>query len=100
MPNQKNIENIKNLSESFSKASAIYFTKYHGLNVADITKLRSEFFKVDVDYMVAKNTLIKLAAKENEIEVDSETYEVRLNGELITCEPAKELPMAQRYFLY
>ncbi len=35
-----------------------------------------------------------------EIEVDSETYEVRLNGEIITCEPAKELPMAQRYFLY
>ena len=72
MPNQKNIEKIKNLSESFSKAKAIYFTKYHGLNVADITKLRSEFFKVDVDYMVAKNTLIKLAAQENEIEVDSD----------------------------
>ena len=35
-----------------------------------------------------------------EIEVDPETYEVRLNEELITCEPAKELPMAQRYFLY
>ena len=35
-----------------------------------------------------------------EIEVDPETYEVRLNGELITCEPATELPMAQRYFLY
>ena len=35
-----------------------------------------------------------------EIEVDSETYEVRLNGEIITCEPAKELPLAQRYFLY
>ena len=35
-----------------------------------------------------------------DIEVDPETYEVRLNGELITCEPAKELPMAQRYFLY
>ena len=35
-----------------------------------------------------------------EIEVDPETYEVRLNGDLITCEPAKELPMAQRYFLY
>ena len=35
-----------------------------------------------------------------EIEVDPETYEVRLNGELITCEPAKELSMAQRYFLY
>ena len=34
------------------------------------------------------------------IEVDSETYEVRADGELLTCEPATELPMAQRYFLY
>ncbi len=34
------------------------------------------------------------------IEVDSETYEVRADGELLTCEPAKVLPMAQRYFLY
>ncbi len=35
-----------------------------------------------------------------EIEVHSETYEVRANGELLTCEPASELPLAQRYFLY
>jgi urease subunit alpha len=34
------------------------------------------------------------------IEVDPETYEVRANGELLTCEPAKSLPMTQRYFLY
>ena len=34
------------------------------------------------------------------IEVDPETYEVRADGELLTCEPATELPMAQRYFLY
>jgi urease subunit alpha len=34
------------------------------------------------------------------IEVNPETYEVRANGELLTCEPAKELPLAQRYFLY
>jgi urease subunit alpha len=34
------------------------------------------------------------------IEVDSETYEVRANGELLTCEPATVLPMAQRYFLF
>jgi urease subunit alpha len=34
------------------------------------------------------------------IEVDPETYEVRANGELMTCEPATELPLAQRYFLY
>jgi len=34
------------------------------------------------------------------MEVDSETYEVRANGELLVCEPAKILPMAQRYFLF
>jgi urease subunit alpha len=34
------------------------------------------------------------------IEVDPETYEVRADGELLTCEPAEVLPMAQRYFLF
>ena len=34
------------------------------------------------------------------IDVNPETYEVRANGEIITCEPAEELPMAQRYFMY
>jgi urease subunit alpha len=34
------------------------------------------------------------------IEVDSETYEVRADGELLTCAPAEVLPMAQRYFMY
>ena len=35
-----------------------------------------------------------------QIEVDPETYEVRADGELLTCEPAETLPMAQRYFLF
>ena len=35
-----------------------------------------------------------------EIDVDPETYEVRADGELLTCEPAAVLPMAQRYFLF
>ena len=34
------------------------------------------------------------------IEVDAETYEVRADGALLTCEPATVLPMAQRYFLF
>ncbi|SNR51991.1 urease subunit alpha [Puniceibacterium sediminis] len=34
------------------------------------------------------------------IEVNPETYEVRADGELLTCEPASELPLAQRYFLF
>lgn len=35
-----------------------------------------------------------------EIEVDPQTYEVRADGQLLTCEPATELPLAQRYFLF
>ena len=35
-----------------------------------------------------------------QIEVDAETYEVRADGELLTCAPAETLPMAQRYFLF
>ncbi len=34
------------------------------------------------------------------VEVDSQTYEVRADGELLICEPATELPLAQRYFLF
>jgi urease subunit alpha len=34
------------------------------------------------------------------IDVDPETYEVRADGELLTCEPADVLPLAQRYFLF
>ena len=34
------------------------------------------------------------------IDVNPETYEVRADGELLTCEPAAELPMAQRYFMF
>lgn len=49
-------------------------------------------------------TLTKRDMKLNDamphMEVDSETYQVRADGELLTCEPATVLPMAQRYFLF
>lgn len=49
-------------------------------------------------------TLTKRDLKLNDalphMEVDPETYEVRADGELLTCEPATVLPMAQRYFLF
>ncbi|NJN49215.1 MAG: urease subunit alpha, partial [Alkalinema sp. RL_2_19] len=43
---------------------------------------------------------LKLNDAMPQIEVDPETYEVRADGALLTCEPATELPMAQRYFLF
>lgn len=43
---------------------------------------------------------LKLNDATPHMEVDPETYEVRADGELLTCEPAAVLPMAQRYFLF
>jgi urease subunit alpha len=48
---------------------------------------------------ISKKSMIHNGATPK-IEVDPETYEVRADGELLTCEPAKVLPMAQRYFLF
>jgi urease subunit alpha len=48
---------------------------------------------------ISKKSMIHNDATPN-IEVDPETYEVRADGELLTCEPAETLPMAQRYFLF
>ena len=48
---------------------------------------------------IGKKDMVHNAATP-EIQVDPETYEVRADGELLTCEPAEELPLAQRYFLF
>jgi urease subunit alpha len=61
----------------------------------------------DKDMVAVKNTrggISKKSMIHNDltphIEVDPETYEVRADGVLLTCEPATVLPMAQRYFLF
>ena len=68
MPSQKNIEEVKYLTDKLESASAIYFTDYLGLDVDSITKLRSEFFHASVEIKVTKNTLLKLAAENMKIE--------------------------------
>ena len=62
MPNAKNIKHVDELTEKLGRAKGVYLTDYIGLNVQDITDLRREFYTNDVEYMVAKNTLLKLAA--------------------------------------
>ena len=48
---------------------------------------------------ISKKSMVHNSATPH-IEVDAETYEVRADGELLTCAPAEVLPMAQRYFLF
>ena len=74
MPNQKNIRSVKELSDKLSKAKSIYFTDYLGLNVSDVTSLRKKFFDSDVEYLVVKNTLLKIASDQNKISLGDELF--------------------------
>ena len=62
MPNQNNIKVVKELESKIKESSALYFTKYTGMNVAQATKLRREFRNNSVEYKISKNTLTKIAA--------------------------------------
>ncbi len=61
--------------------------------------LRKRAVAVECCRTVAKRDMILNDATPR-LEVDPETYEVRADGELLTCEPLNELPLAQRYFLF
>jgi urease subunit alpha len=61
--------------------------------------LRKTAFAVSGTRAIRKSDLIHNKALPK-IEVDPETYEVRADGELLTCEPLAALPLTQRYFLF
>lgn len=72
MPNQKNIKNVEQLVDKLAKAKSIYFTDYLGLNVSEVTALRKKFFENNVEYLVVKNTLLKIASQKNDINLSEE----------------------------
>ena len=68
-------------------------------NVAEKLGLQKNAIAVSNTRNLSKASM-KLNDALPQIEVDPETYQVRADGELLTCEPATILPMAQRYFLF
>jgi large subunit ribosomal protein L10 len=64
MPTQQKIDLVARLKEHFEEADNIFVTDYAGLDVAQITKLRKDLRDNNIKYVVAKNTLMRLAAKE------------------------------------
>lgn len=64
MPNQENIDKVAALTETFKASQCVAVTDYAGLTVEKATKLRADLRKRDFKYVVAKNTLLKIAAKE------------------------------------
>lgn len=79
MPNAKVLaqkqSDIATLKEKFEKSKLIILTDYRGINVEDITKIRADLRKANCDYKVAKNTTLKFAAKEANIEGLEELFE-------------------------
>jgi len=67
--------------------------------VADALGLERRLEAVRETRTIGKRDMVHNSATPN-IEVDAQTYEVRADGVLLTCEPATELPMARRYFLF
>jgi urease subunit alpha len=89
---------------AFGKArtrSALTFVSRVSLEEGIAARLNVERALVGVENTrnISKKNMIHNDATP-ELEVDPETYEVRADGELLTCQPAKVLPMAQRYFLF
>ena len=72
MASEKNInlkkEEVSKLAEQMKDAKLILLTDYRGINVADVTELRSELRKSDSEYKVIKNNIIRRALAENGIE--------------------------------
>ena len=89
---------------SFGRAPAagsVLFTSQSAIAAGTLGPLNLGKTSVAVEgcRTVSKSSMIHNAAMP-ELEVDPETYEVRADGELLSCEPAAELPMTQRYFLF
>jgi urease subunit alpha len=82
-------------------ASAVNFVSAAAVNagVGEALGLSKEMIGISGTRSVTKADMI-LNDATPKMEVDPETYEVRADGELLTCEPAAELPLAQRYFLF
>lgn len=72
MPSEKVLENKKqivaDLTETLKSSAAGVLVDYKGINVADDTKLRKELREAGVEYSVVKNTMLRFAAKEADLE--------------------------------
>jgi urease subunit alpha len=80
-------------------AKAVTFVSKASLKNRKLGKIRRPLVAVKSTRNIGKKNMVHNDYLP-EMSVDPETYEVRADGELLVCEPAKVLPMAQRYFLF
>ncbi len=81
------------------QSTGVTFISLASLPYVETLGLKKRLVPVQDCRQIGKVDMIHNSATPH-IEVDPETYEVRADGELLTCEPASVLPLAQRYFLF
>ena len=79
--------------------SSVTFVSQALLARSEVPGLAKKLLPVTNTRNIGKHSMMLNSATPR-MEVDPETYEVRADGRLLTCEPARVLPMAQRYFMY
>src|SRR4029077_1749928 len=79
--------------------SSVTFVSQAALKKTEMLGLAKKLLPVTNTRKIGKHSMILNSATPR-MEVNPETYEVRADGRLLTCEPATLLPMAQRYFMY
>jgi urease subunit alpha len=84
---------------AFAKKSSVTFVSKAALNSKLLQQLQKTLVPVKNTRDLGKRDMVHNDYRPK-ISVDPQTYEVRADGELLSCEPAKILPMAQRYFLF
>ena len=68
MPKPEKVKKVEELVEMFGEAKSLLLTDYRGLNVEEITELRSQLRGSSVEYRVIKNTLAKISTEKLELE--------------------------------
>ena len=81
------------------QSTSVTFVSRASVQHVERLGLRKRLVTVENCRKIGKRDMLHNSATPR-IEVDPETYEVRADGELLTCEPASVLPLAQRYFLF
>jgi urease subunit alpha len=79
--------------------TSLHFVSRAGVDGDNLRGLQRRLVPVENCRKIRKSDL-KLNDALPKIDVNPETYEVRADGELLTCDPAETLPLAQRYFLF
>ena len=80
-------------------ATCLHFVSGLSLREGHLPELSRRYSAVQNTRSIGKKDMI-LNDATPDIQVNAETYEVRVDGEIITCEPAETLPMTQKYFLF